>query len=267
MPGSPIKNDRPRVRKECRYPTAVRQMRLRAEPESSDGPAIKRRYGQRAVLYRKAEPEVPQGLWLTHFGFERDVAEALALAGDEGGKIGNRSAGRLDAGRRQLLYHLGRFQRGLQLGIHLVDDRLRRATRGQQSGPMADLDCRITLLGGGGFPNRPGARPPAIPLSTLHRRHGDFHAGAGGPACRAHGSIQLADQPLHDAAAETRSAGGLVVGLKSFAVVGKGEAMVGSDCFHRDPNIAGLSDVERMLAGVQHQFGDQQRQQHRPLAA
>src|SRR3981189_1664563 len=70
-------------------------------------------------------------LLLTHFGFDRDVAEALALTGDEGRKIGDRSTGGLDATPRQLLRHLRRFQRGLQLGIHPVDDRLRRASRRQ----------------------------------------------------------------------------------------------------------------------------------------
>jgi hypothetical protein len=89
MPGSPIKNYRPRVRKECRYSTAVRQTRLRAGAGEQRWACDQETPRARAVLYRKAEPDVPHGLWLTHFGFERDVAEALALAGDEGGKIGN----------------------------------------------------------------------------------------------------------------------------------------------------------------------------------
>src|SRR6202048_3025137 len=94
--------------------------------------------------------------------------------------------------------------------------------------------------------------------SAIKRRHGDFHAGPGWPACSAHGAVHLTNQPLHDAAAETWRAGGLSIGLKSLAVIGKCEAMVGSDGFHCDLNIPGLSDIKRMFAGVQHQFCDQQ---------
>ena len=68
--------------------------------------------------------------------------------------------------------------------------------------------------------------------------------------------MHLADQPLHDAAAEAGSAG-LGIRLKSLAVICECEAMAGSDGLHSDLDVAGLSDIERMFAGVQHQLRDQ----------
>src|SRR5436853_177489 len=88
----------------------------------------------------------PRLLPRAHFSLCRQGAEALPFAGDKADEIRDRAVRGLDPGWGELVVHLGGVERHLQFGIHALDDRLRRAARREQPGPMTDADRRKTLL-------------------------------------------------------------------------------------------------------------------------